>query len=463
MAKRKGYIYKRGVKGYYYLRFSVEGQRIVHSLRDKENNPITSKREAEKATDLILDPYKAKDKVLLRRQAVEALTSAQVKAEELEQQQSAIKIADAHNHAMDKPRRLKISKDSIRRKIMHWNDFYTFMTDEYPDILTLDKVTKLHAEKYTQYLIKSGKYISTKSFKRKNKSVTFDLKSTVLSPRTINGYLISINEIFNLLANDGGYVRSPFADIPKQKLIQAKREAFTLRELQMIREDGDEFIVSLFTVGLCTGLREADICLLKWKEIDMIEKLITRTTRKTGTIVKIPIMPQLMQFLQSQKPETGESKYVLPKHAEMYLENPSGITWRVKKKLEELNIESTIVPKGRSRAVSTKDVHSLRHSFCYYAGISGVPIAIVQAIVGHMSEDMTRHYTAHVTAADSKKALESASNIFDVMGTLATSQLSIPQAKLLLTSEDPERQQLHELADALPIEIVRQILKSMKQ
>ena len=210
------------------------------------------------------------------------------------------------------------------------------MASEFSDILTLDKVTKSHAEKYTQYLIKNGKYVKAKSFKRKKKTCTFDLKSTVLSPRTINAYLISINEIFNLLADDGGYEKSPLANIPKQKLIQDKREAFTLDELKKIREDGDDFIVSLFSVGLCTGLREADICLLEWKEVDMVNKVIRRKTRKTGVIVEIPLMPQLMQFLQLQQPKTEGSKYVLPEHAEMYLKNLSGITWRVKKKLDEL-------------------------------------------------------------------------------------------------------------------------------
>jgi integrase len=458
----KGRIFKRGKKDQLYLQYYLNGKQIVVALKDEKGQSITNERKAQQAADIILAPYRAKNEAQRRKQAANALKDAEDKAKELEQRQNAIKIVEAHSRAMQKPRRLKISKDSIRRKGMHWNDFATYMTAEHPDTTTLDKVTKSQAEAYTQHLIEHGKYVTTKSFKRKNKTSTFKLKSTVMSPRTINSYLVSINEIFNLLADDGGYSRSPFADIPKQKLIQDKREAFTLKELKKIREDGDEFIVPLFTVGLCTGLREADICLLEWKEVDMAKTLITRTTRKTGAVVNIPIMPQLMQFLQLQQPKSNGSKYVLPEHAAMYLKNPSGITWRVKRKLEELKIESTRVPEGRARAVSIKDVHSLRHSFCYYAGVNNVPIAIVQAIVGHMSEDMTKHYTAHVTAADSQKALEKASDIFDVMSDPAVKQLPLETQKPP-KSEELERQQFHQLADALPIEAIREILKSIKQ
>lgn len=452
MAKQmRGYIFKRGK--YYSLQYYLDGKRFVKALRDEKGQPITTKENAQDAADLFLAPYRAKNEVQRLKQANNALIDAETKAEELEQRQKAIKISDAHNRAMQKPRRRKISTGSFRTKGTHWNDFATYMKEEFPEIHTIDQVTKAHAEKYAQHLIESGRYVSTRSFKRKNKTSSYELKSTVLSPRTINSYLISINEIFNLLTDDGGYERSPFADIPKQKLVQDKREAFSMEELKKIREDGDEFIVPLFTVGLCTGLREADICLLEWKEVDMVNKVIRRKTRKTGVIVEIPLMPPLMQFLQLQKPKTEGNEYVLPDHAKMYLNNQSGITWRVKKKLDELGIESARVPEGRARAVSIKDVHSLRHSFCYYAGISGIPLSVVQDIVGHMTEDMTKHYTAHVTLTDKRKELDKASGVFDVMGELSSKQLPEPES---------ERAKLHQLADELPIEDIKKVLSFLK-
>ena len=266
--------------------------------------------------------------------------------------------------------------------------------------------------------------------------------STILSSRTINSYMVSINEIFTLLTNDGGYQRSPFADIPKQELIQVKRKAFTEKELRLIVNTGNKFIVPLFTVGLCTGLREADICLLEWREVDLPNNIITRITRKTGKEVTIPIMPPLKSFLESQLTKKGDNIYVLPEHAEMYLENPCGISWRVKKILDDLQIKNTENPNGR--AVSIKDVHSLRHSFCYYAGVYNVPLIMVQAVVGHMSPEMTKHYSMHATSTDIKNAFQGMPDIFRL---LDTPQQQLPEP----VNNEPERQELIERIEKLQI------------
>ena len=329
------------------------------------------------------------------------------------------------------------------------------MAGEYPEIETLDKVTHSHAEKYIQYLIENGKYDRTVVFKRHSKTSSYTPTANLLSPRSINGYLVSINEVFNLLLNDSGIAKNPFDSIPKLELIQEKREAFSLDELKLISKKADDFILSIFTVGLCTGLREADICLLKWNEIDLPNNLITRVTRKTGKEVMIPIMPPLKNFLESQLTQVGNSDYVLPEHSEMYLNNDTGITWRVKKFLESIGIKTTKVPQGRTRAVSIKDVHSLRHSFCYYAGLYKVPLAIVQAVVGHMSPEMTKHYSMHATSNDIKNAFQDMPDIFGLLDS--TSTMQPPES----VDSEPERQELIKKIEKLPMDKVRELLQSL--
>jgi hypothetical protein len=125
---------------------------------------------------------------------------------------------------------------------------------------------------------------------------------------------------------------------------------------------------------------------------------------KTGAVVEIPIMPPLLEFLKSR--QGCDAEYILPEQAKMYLENPSGISYRVKKFLEDdLHITTTKKIPGRSRAVSVKDVHSLRHTFCYFAGVAGIPLVVVQSIVGHMTKEMTEHYTSHADRATKREKL----------------------------------------------------------
>ena len=101
----QGRIFKRGKKGYYYVQYYLNGKQIVKALRDENDQPITGKRNAEKAAEVILAPYKSNNHVQRRQQAVDALKTAEEKAIEAERTKSAVKLTDAFNKAMKKARR----------------------------------------------------------------------------------------------------------------------------------------------------------------------------------------------------------------------------------------------------------------------------------------------------------------------------------------------------------------------
>ena len=105
-----------------------------------------------------------------------------------------------------------------------------------------------------------------------------------------------------------------------------------------------------------TALREGDICTLKWENIDFQDNVIRRRMNKTGNLVEIPIMNDLREYLLTQ-PSRGDSEYVFPGHARMYLDNPTGISYRIKQFLEGIGIKTTRKPEGRERSVSVKDLH----------------------------------------------------------------------------------------------------------
>jgi hypothetical protein len=71
--------------------------------------------------------------------------------------------------------------------------------------------------------------------------------------------------------------------------------------------------------------------------------------------------------------------------------------------LHSLGIKTQREVPDRKRKQSVKDFHSLRHCFCYYAGMRNVPLPVVQSIVGHLTQSMTRHYQSH---ADKQARME---------------------------------------------------------
>ena len=139
-----------------------------------------------------------------------------------------------------------------------------------------------------------------------------------------------------------------------------------------------------------------------------------------------------------------ESEYVFPLHAEMYLKDASLISYRIKRFLEGLNIK-TVKEFENRKAISIKDLHSMRHVFCYYAGQVGISLAVVQSIVGHMTQEMTKHYMSHATTRAKQEAIEKLP-AFLVMND----SIEIPCAD--------ERRRLAELAYTLPMEQVSLLL-----
>ena len=114
-------------------------------------------------------------------------------------------------------------------------------------------------------------------------------------------------------------------------------------------------------------------------------------------MVTIPIHPALGRalvgegrggFIETALPAGA----VLPMIADLYAQS----RWRVSHELSRIfkaaHITTSVRLEGRRRRTPEATFHSLRHTFVSFAANAGVPLHIVQSIVGHESTAMTRHY-----------------------------------------------------------------------
>jgi len=151
--------------------------------------------------------------------------------------------------------------------------------------------------------------------------------------KTWNDTLKLLRATFKYLLPAGGI--NPFVGTPTKETETVFRIPFSPEELAAISEaaKADEFIRPIIIVGICTAMRRGDCCLLEWKDVDLANRFITVKTSKTGQTVSIPIFPMLQDELKAIAKNAGAKRegYVFPEQAKMYLENPDGITWRVKK------------------------------------------------------------------------------------------------------------------------------------
>ncbi len=364
-----------------------------------------------------------------------------------------IPLTEAYELAVKKPTKREPSEHIAKQKRRYCYDFVAYMAATYPKITTLDNVRKLHCEGYVRYLIDHGRFNQDVSFEslRHGKTVKGKYKRIYkLAGKTIHEIARVCNETFTKLSEDAGLILNPWNNVITPEWNQTDREIFSERELVLIKQgiyndeaEFSEFCRPLFLVAAVTGLTEGDICTLKWDEIAWSIRMIFRKRRKTGIDMAIPILHELETFLR-EIPHKDE--YVFPEHAEMYLKDPTLVSYRVKKFLERLGIRTTKKFKDR-KAISTKDLHSMRHVFCYYAGQAGIPLATVQAIVGHMTPEMTKHYMAHATIKAKHEAIAKLPPflIFNIREERRSDDIS-------------ERQRLVELAYSLPLEQIKSLL-----
>lgn len=285
----------------------------------------------------------------------------------------------------------------------YWRDFEAFINKEFPDFKTLRDITEESCKKYISILKTKGKYRKLVEFQSKNKNVSYKQKSTSLAPATINEYITQLKQVFHILYRRASLFQNPFVRIAKVPNIKKKRDIFEIEELQKIGEylkqnesEPDINIVeAVFIVGITTGLRKGDICHLKWS--NLVNETLTLIPSKTNNIeVCIPVHGILRDFLNKvASSTTKDSEHIFPELALMYDENPHGISYRFKKMLKAIGIQNKKKHEGRSRAVSSKDIQSLRHTFCYLHGLNGTPLSTVRQMVGHMTDKMTEYYSLH--------------------------------------------------------------------
>lgn len=314
-----------------------------------------------------------------------------------------ILLKDAYETFLKVPRR---KSPGAQREIDYrskYNDFVLFMTDKYPEITEMNQVTNDHAEEYIYLLRKNGRHSRTVWVTSRDKVIARGNTPKHMATSTINDYIMLLKMIFKYLKKKANIQEDPFADIPQLEKDTEGREAFTIEELKLIGEKSrDIYLYPLFLTGICTGMREGDICLLKSKEINLNTNWIDRKTLKTGKQVTIPIMSALRAYLSML---SLKGKYAFPELAKQYTARSTKIGADVTKFLESIGIESIREVPGRSRRVSVRDIHSLRHTFAYMSALAGIPLPVVQSVLGHMDSKMTQDYMNHASAGAKQKYL----------------------------------------------------------
>ena len=359
MAREKGMgNLQREKSGRWTMRVGIDGKRYCRSTRTKDRD------QAERVLQRFLAPFGLGE--------------------------HRLPLADVWLEYVKSPNRNELSRATLDGKRQVWMQFAKWMEHFYLPVKDLGGIT---ADMIAEYLA--------------------CVRAEVCAS-TYNTRVCVLREIFRTLAKKAGIEEDPWEGVRLRPDDSHSRRELTMSELKRLleaakkcgeRANGQDACSTsgewhtLFLIGIYTGLRLGDCCRLDWSQINLREGVIQvvpqKTRRHHQRMVTIPVHPALGAALVGDGAAGVRALPVgpvLPGIAEMY----GRARWQVAQELSRIfkqaNIQTSVKLEGRKHRTPEATFHSLRHTFVSFAANAGVPLHIVQSIVGHESTAMTRHY-----------------------------------------------------------------------
>jgi integrase len=207
-----------------------------------------------------------------------------------------------------------------------------------------------------------------------------------IAPKTVKEELMLLkNKVFERAVDERLIQENPFRNATKELRVYKKEiMPFTIDEVQqLIRHAPNDLHRDFYTVLYYTGSRFGEVANLEWTDIDFDNNVLhirnkAKYQTKTRKSRVIPLHTDLAKVLRKRH-ETSNSRYVFPSPID-----PSrpikNLLRKFKAVRDELNIDSG------------KTLHSFRHAFASHLQAKGVPLEVIQELLGHSDIRMTRHY-----------------------------------------------------------------------
>jgi integrase len=220
-----------------------------------------------------------------------------------------------------------------------------------------------------------------------------------LAPRTVN---IVVRKILKrpvtAAVNEGFLKRNPVATIRHLQDVTVEKSVFTPEQVRLLLDAAAPEWQGLILFGFFTGARLGDLAKLQWQSVDLAERSITFTQKKTGAKIKVPIHPELHDYLLSRSVPDDSRRPVFPKLSKLRGTGKSGLSMSFKRIMEKAGVDGGIARHKHGQAgrnISQLSFHSLRHSFVSALANAGVAPELRQKLSGHADAKTHGVYSHH--------------------------------------------------------------------
>ena len=385
-------LLKREGSRFWYVRYQVDGKRYFRSTGEEKKSKAEIRMQEMLAGNRSTASVDQLFGIVLDRVSELSGEQQKVKRHDFARQLLAgsdakVQISDAWLVWEKSPRRGNPKESTVAHYEGIWLRLRKWLHESSHNIRFIHEISPTIAEEYAGELWASG-----------------------ITPRTYNAHTGFLRSMFGVLSIRAGITENVWKRVPSMSHETESRRELTSKELSKVCKTAEGTLRYMFAIGIYTGMRLGDVCLLRWDNVDLqrgvIEFVPMKTKRKNKTVT-LPIHPSLQELLKELRPKQGSvDSYLLPDVAEEYQRNPTAISRRIREHFENCGIQ-TVEESGsthRRNAIVRVGFHSLRHSFVSLCAGKGVPEVALMELVGHGSPAMTRLYS-HAGTEQKAKAV----------------------------------------------------------
>jgi integrase len=236
---------------------------------------------------------------------------------------------------------------------------------------------------------------------------TSSMKRDGLSPRTAQLAVGTLKAACTWAVANGMIGRNPLAGVRRPSAKSKAMSAWSIEEARtFLRETSNDPLAVVWALALTRGLRRGELSGLRWSDVDLDAGsiAITRTRvvvdgravdsePKTAAGVRsVPLDPSLVALLRSRRAQQAADKLAA---GPAYSEDGYVATNELGEPLHPDVISDRFDKAVSAAGLRRIRLHDTRHTAASLMLASGVPVKVVQELLGHSSPTITLSIYAH--------------------------------------------------------------------
>jgi integrase len=209
------------------------------------------------------------------------------------------------------------------------------------------------------------------------------------SQATVNRYLSTLSQVFNLAVDKGLIETNPSRGIKrggeKSRFGRALSEDERKILLEKCKESEWDRLYLLVSMALSTGARLSELMSLTWADLDLKKAVAKLSETKNGSPRHLPIIPAALTQIEALPRPINSTVCLFPGEKDPHKSYYSGFRKHWDAALTAAEIENF-------------RFHDIRHSTASYLTEAGIPLVTVAEILGHKTMAMVQRYS-HVATS----------------------------------------------------------------